>query len=161
MSNNTEPRIVRRGPFQVVGTPLFGNPLENAFCKAWELFGQIADETAWMWRGRKLYGLQIYPPKYPEPFEFTYLAGVQVRPGTRTPLRCVRKELPPSQYAVFTVTGGPKGIDDAYRLAYKEWLPSSDYIQAFPYDFEQYDKLTDAEADPSRIRVWIPIKPKK
>lgn len=161
MSDNIMVRIVNHGAFRVVGTSLFGNPLENAFCKAWDVFGQIADETSWMRRKRRLYGLQIYPPRYPKPFEFTYLAGVQATAGIRTPLRCVEKELPPSQYAVFDVKGGPKGIDEVYRRAYKEWLPSSNYVQAFPYDFEEYYRSADPEADPVRISVLIPVKKKR
>jgi predicted transcriptional regulator YdeE len=160
MSKNTEPRIVQRSAFQVVGTPLFGNPRERAFCAAWDLFGQIADETSWLRRRRKLYGLQIYPPKYPDPFEFTYLAGVEVSADTKTPLRCVRKELPLARYAVFEVRGGPKGIDDAYRYAYRGWLPTAGYEPAFPYDFEEYIKPTSPEGDPSQISVWIPIRKK-
>jgi len=158
MSEGTAPRIIRRRGFHLVGVPLFGNPLHDDFAKAWELFGQIVNETPGLRRRQRLYGLQIYPPAYPQPFEFVYLAGVQVGAGVATPLRCLRKELPPSAYAVFDVIGGPKGIDNAYRRAYKNWLPSSDYVQAFPYDFEQYDAPAGAEKDSSRISVWVPIR---
>jgi predicted transcriptional regulator YdeE len=160
MNKDSKPRIVRRGAFQVVGLPLFGNPRESAFSAAWDIFGQIADETSWLRRKGKLYGLQIYPPRYPHPFEFIYLAGVEVPADTETPLRCVRKELPPARYAVFEVRGGPKGIDGVYRYAYRDWLPASGYMQAFPYDFEEYDRPTNPETDPLRIRIWIPIKKK-
>jgi predicted transcriptional regulator YdeE len=159
--SRTEPRIVERNAFQIVGIPLFGNPLEYEFSKAWDLFGQIADETPWMRQQHTLFGLQVYPPRYPEPFEFTYLAGVQIAAGAETPIRCVRKELPASEYAVFEVNGGIKGIDDAYQRAYKDWLPSSEYVLAFPFDFEQYEGLANSESDPSEITVWIPIKARK
>jgi predicted transcriptional regulator YdeE len=157
-SGKIEVKIVWRDAFQVVGTPLFGNPRANAFSKAWDLFGQIADETPWMRRKRKLFGLQIYPPKYPDPFEFTYLAGVQIAAGRRTPFRCVRKELPASRYAVFNVIGGPGGIDKTYQYACNEWLPQSHSVRAFPYDFEEYEISEDPDADPLRISIWIPIK---
>ena len=62
---------------------------------------------------------------------------------------------------VFDVQGGPAGIDDAYRHAYRDWLPASGDLQAFPYDFEQYEKALDLEAEPSEFSVWMPIRKKE
>jgi predicted transcriptional regulator YdeE len=158
---NAKPRIIWQETFQVAGIPLFGNPREGAFRMAWHLFGLIADETPWMRQEPRLYGVQIYPPKYPNLFEFIYLAGIRIAPGMDTPIRCVRKDLPASDYAVFEAKGGVKGIDAAYGAAYRDWLPSSKYIQAFPYDFEQYDGFSSAGADPSSVSIWIPVKARK
>lgn len=152
-----DPRIVRREAFSVVGIALFGNPAREAFERAWGLFGQIADEVPWLREEQHLYGVQIYPPGYPQQFEFMYLAGVEAGTGADVPIRCVRKDLPSADYALFPVENGPQGIDAAYRYAYKDWLPSSGYDPAWPYDFEEYE-LRAGAADSSAITVWVPVK---
>jgi hypothetical protein len=74
--------------------------------------------------------VQTYPPHYPQQFEFMYLAGVKASAGADVPIRCVRKDLPSAEYALFPVENGPQGIDAPCRYAYKEWLPSSGYDPA-------------------------------
>jgi predicted transcriptional regulator YdeE len=157
---NQETRIERLGPMDLIGVTLYGNPRVVEFSVAWEHFGKVADEAAISRVGKDLYGLQIYPPWFPERFELTYMASIARGSLAKIPARMVMKTIPPGQYAVQKVAGGVSNIDRALQYLYQEYIPRHGYRVAMPIDFEKYCNVPSHNSDPVDIEVWVPIKGK-
>jgi AraC family transcriptional regulator len=70
--------------------------------------------------------------------------------------------LPAGSYAVFTVTGGLPKLGDMFMYAYQTWIPSSNYVVAYPNDYEFYevDRFKDGQVPDSELEIYIPVKPK-
>lgn len=69
------------------------------------------------------------------------------------------KELPESQYAIFSFRAKPQdSIQSTIDYIYKEWFPSSTYQlnHEAKYDFVKYGEIVD-EAGIADIEVWVPI----
>jgi len=91
--------------------------------------------------------------------EFRYFAGVEAD-TTHPPAGLIAHVLPESLYAVFTeqrrgTIGSPEGY------AYKQWLPSSEYVgnEAIRGDFEIYRNMTDIGPE-CEAEILIPVKAK-
>ena len=154
---NEAVRIETRGPMEFIGVAVFGDLESDPSDRAWSLFGEIADEASIKRIGLDLYGLRIYPPRFPEKMEWTYMACVLNEPDGEIPIRMVTKSVPSLTYAVRKVEGGVTGIDDAIIHLYRKYLPESGLQVAMPFDFEKYCGATETEVVPDEIEIWVPV----
>ena len=121
-----------------------------------DIWGKMGEMTEERFQDRDTYGIQIYHPRFPEVFEITYLAAVEVRPSEVMPERLLQKVLPESKYAIFK---SPKGLDtirEAWRYS-GHWLTESEYRRKFPYDIEVYRRSEGKAHCQSDIYVYVPI----
>lgn len=153
-----ETRIETCGPMEFVGVALYGDPESDPSDGAWSLFGEVADEASISRVGKDIYGLRIYPPKFPGKLEWSYMACLLREPDMETPIRMLTKALPECKYAVQRAAGGVMGIDDAIINLYREYIPNHGLRVAMPIDFEKYCNVTDHEKIPDVIEVWVPVK---
>jgi AraC family transcriptional regulator len=103
----------------------------------------------------------MYGNEFETEKRWTYLAGMQVSDLNCLPLGAVGVALPAATYAVFTSKGGLENIPITFQHAYHEWLPSSGYEMAFPFDFEYYDqRFHHDDPSTSEVDLYIPIRPK-
>jgi AraC family transcriptional regulator len=144
----------------LVGIAGYGSPDNMKIGDMWGRFSEVDKDIPNKINNEGTYGLMIYPPKFPNPWEFTYLAAVRVSNLNDIPIQMLGKRLPKSKYAVFSVPGGPDKIKDTYQYAYQTWLPGSEYDAAFPFDFEFYQEEKGKQQCASPLFVYIPIKPK-
>ncbi|MEW5981940.1 MAG: GyrI-like domain-containing protein [Acidobacteriota bacterium] len=147
-----------RGPMEFVGVALYGDPRTTALRRAWELFGEYADEASISRVDRDIYGLQVYHPRFPEQFELTYVAGLLREPGMPLPIRMISKSLPECTYAVQIVNGGVAGIDEALAYLYRDYIPGNGYQVGLPIDLERYCNVQNHDRCPDQIEVWVPIR---
>lgn len=152
-----ESRIENLGTIELMGVAIYGNAGTTAFCTAWELFGEVADEASLSRIGKDIYGLQIYHPRFPEEFTLTYMACLVREPEMELPARMLAKTLPGSGYAVQTVSGGTPGIDDALKHLYQDFIPGHGLKVSMPFDFERYCDVQDHESSPDKIEIWVPV----
>jgi AraC family transcriptional regulator len=109
------------------------------------------------------FGICCYTERFKQNGLFYYLAGAPVSNLEEIPLELDGKTLPASEYAVFThkgkIVGKTGSIRDAYAYAYGTWLPSSQYMNPYPYDSEYYSERFTGNEDPDTERdIYIPIK---
>ncbi len=69
----------------------------------------------------------------------------------------VTKTIPKSRYAVFTIKGGLRQIQDGVEAIYKNWVANTSYELAHGPHFEKYDEAW-AGIEASEMEIWIPIK---
>lgn len=98
---------------------------------------------------------------------FTYVIGVERKPGQPVPAGMGVVKLPAATYAVFGCVGAmPDGIQKGWHAIMGDWFPKSDYEMANPVNFELYPAFPegDERGDPSSPKcyteIWIPIKKK-
>lgn len=98
---------------------------------------------------------------------FTYVIGVEARPGIQIPEGCTLVKIPAASWAVFSCIGAmPDAIQAGWHHIMGEWLPSSDYIQYSPVNFERYpvfppgDERGDPNSPKCYTEIWIPIQKK-
>jgi AraC family transcriptional regulator len=81
-----------------------------------------------------------------------------VRNLNEIPVTLFAKTLPAAKYAVFHVTGNLSKIGEMFQYAYMQWLPSSDYEVAYPFDFEWYGEDFKGDVPESEVDLYIPIR---
>jgi AraC family transcriptional regulator len=98
---------------------------------------------------------------------FTYVIGVEVKPGVQVPEGTQKVKVPAAQYAVFECVGAmPDAIQQGWGYAMGQWFPKSEWEQAQPVNFELYPTFPagDERGDPTSPKcyteIWIPIKKK-
>jgi len=158
----TEPRIIKK-VFSLVG-------VEGDLKEVWPNFGPLLNEL-YRTVAENLHAIQglVEPARMigfwhmcPLPsggHEFRYFAGVEAD-SANPPADLIPHVLPESLYAVFTERRrGTIGSPDGY--AYKQWLPSSNYVgnEEIPGDFEIYTNMTDTGPE-CEAEILIPIRMK-
>ncbi|WDV46323.1 AraC family transcriptional regulator [Clostridiaceae bacterium M8S5] len=90
---------------------------------------------------------------------FEYYACIEVENRSNIDDDMVKKELPKSRYAVFSIKAKPQdSIESTTNYIYKEWFPSSSYQlnHEAKYDFVKYGEVVD-ENGIADIEIWVPI----
>lgn len=157
-----EPRIVDLKEFHVVGMQTFGHPANGDFSKMWAALFGCDDEVPNLINKTVSYGVGSYTKEYFVEGKWFYLAGREVANLSKVLPQMSGKTLPENKYAVFEYKG-PISSDLAklFHYIYKEWLPSSGYVLAGPYDFEKYgEQFLGPENENSIFEIYIPIKAK-
>jgi predicted transcriptional regulator YdeE len=155
---SVETRIEMHGPMEFVGVALYGDLKSEPADRAWALFGEVADEASISRIGKDIYDLRIYHPRFPDQFEWIYMACLVIESDMEVPIRMITKSLPECRYAIQKAVGGVTGIDNALIYLYQDYIPSHGLQVAMPIDFEKYCKVQDHEKCPDDIEIWVPIK---
>lgn len=88
---------------------------------------------------------------------FAYLIGWQSRPGEPLPAGMMEIAVPGGTYAVFTIHGGEKGMQDALNRIYGHWLRKSGFELSDSPVLEKYGMDWDGGEDRS-MELWLPIR---
>jgi AraC family transcriptional regulator len=167
-----EPTIVECDQIILVGMSFFGDPFassggwteENEIGRLWGRFMAYLEEHGDRIRhvvDRECgYEVHIEHPDTAAKGHYEVFAGVEVSSLEQVPAHLLVKFLPPSQYAVFTLTGEEITSDWA-RMIYHDWMPESGYEQAHQYAFQVYDERFKGmeQLAASVLDLYIPVKP--
>lgn len=110
-----------------------------------------------------LVGINDYS-NYEEPEDgqksFLYYAGAEVSNADNIPEGMIVKELPATDYVVFSYKGNCQdSMEPVAEYIYKEWFPQSTCVmnENAQYDFVRYGESMDEEGK-SLIEYWVPVK---
>ena len=160
ISLSIEPKIVELKAFNVVGMQTFGNPVDGDFDKMWNVLLNFNEEIPHLMNKTVSYGVGTYTQEHYSDDKWFYLAGREVSSLSDVSLQMVGKQIPANQYAVFEYKGAiSPELGAFFQHIYKQWLPTSGYTLAGPYDFEKYgEKFLGPLNQNSIIEIYIPIK---
>lgn len=91
---------------------------------------------------------------------FDYFAGAEVHSFDNNPALMVTKQLPASDYAVFTYKGNAQdSMEPVVNYIYKEWFPQSTFLlnEKARFDLIRYAEAAD-ENGKSLIEYWVPVR---
>jgi predicted transcriptional regulator YdeE len=164
-------RIIEQGEMIIAGMVYYGNPFwdteaapaQNEIGKLWTRFSAycenhpegikhtVDDKVGWE--------LHLGTDEYEETKEYYVMVGVEVSEIEDLPASIFAKVLPASQFAVFTLRGEEMKGNWGDTI-YEEWLPSSEYEEAYSCTIERYDEgCFRGWGDPeSEIEVWVPVR---
>ena len=154
----------------LAGMSFYGDPFETS--DAWSEENQIGrlwqrlmsyienhqDSLSWNTHQGASYEVHIFGPEIDTQGLFEVFVGLQISEVAKIPYDLTVKVLPPTAYAVFTLTG--KAIIEDWEREMMAWLGDNGYKEAYPYNFQYYDarfKGMDRIED-SQIDVYIPIE---
>lgn len=163
-------KITEEISLKLVGCVYYGDPFHSnrewsskneigilwgRFYKFYQRFGDSILKEA---LGDVAYEVHLQPDDYPETGKFYVYVGVEMKKLEEMPLEMFCKSLPLTKYAVFTFKG-----EDMFRggeYIWNEWLPNSEYDEAYPYmalayHKNQYKGMEDSE---SKVDFYVPVK---
>lgn len=165
-----EPSIIYEKNLFLVGMNFYGDPFnthtfwheENEIGHLWDRFMSFLNENPDSIKNsiKKNVFLEIFitTEKSMEIGLFEVFVGVLVDKIEEIPLNCVAKQLPATNYAVFTLKGN-EITSDWHNQIYNKWLPESEYESPYNYNIKYYDErfkdinqIKDSELD-----VYIPV----
>lgn len=168
-----EPTIISRRQLLIAGFSFFGNPfetrdpwtVENEIGRLWERYLAYASQNQkalddLLIRPSIAMELHLHHPQTKETGEYEVFIGAEVRSADGLPVELLLKVLPPSHFAVYTVSGADI-TGDWYTNYFLEWLPGSGYRIAYDGAIEVYDERFKGmdRLDESELDVWLPIHP--
>lgn len=177
MATNNFPKplkieIIDERPLKLIGCVYYGNPfhlkeewnVENEIGLLWKRFYDLYEKS-----GEKLekntvnditYEAHIQPDDYDETGKFYVYVGLEVKKIDEMPLEMFCKIFPSTKYAVFTFKG--REMFRGGEFIWKEWLPDSEYEEAYPYLILAYHKnrYFGLDNENSEVEYYIPIKSK-
>lgn len=112
------------------------------------------------------YELEIWPEKEigdtsdPAKEKFMFMVCVEVDNLDEIPPGCIGKTLPACEHAVFRYTGKPIHILKAYMYIFREWLPKSEYMMPYNYNYAYYKKCDSPHDSNTEIDICLPVKRK-
>jgi predicted transcriptional regulator YdeE len=167
-----EPQIIERGELILAGMTFYGAPFasgegwssENEIGKLWGRFNALWDRARDQITGLvdpdTAYEVHVEPPEYEETQQFYVTVGVEVDRVSPSPLELAYRVLPATTYAVFTLVGD-EIRSDWPKAIYKEWLPQSEYEEAFKFTIERYGPGFKGMDDPtSELEIMVPVRHK-
>ena len=137
--------------FTAIGIKYRGKNEQNEVPQLWETFVPRMGEIGGRVDMEVTYGVMDNFDR--ESGAFDYIACVEVEPEVDPPEGMVRHIVPDQTYAVFQCT--LPNIHDAYRHAYREWLPTSDYERSIGPEFELYGPEFHVD---QTLYLYIPVK---
>jgi AraC family transcriptional regulator len=168
-----DPTIIEQDEIKLIGSIFYGNPThtakgwdtENEIGKLWTRFMQLMQKTKDK-LGEKIikpnmnYEVHIDPIFVKEENKWYVFVCKEVKDFSDIPLEMFYKILPKTKYAIFTGKG--KDIPKTNNTIYQDWLPKSQYQEAYSYQIQAYDSerffgLSDSK---SELDFYIPIKKK-
>ena len=164
-----EPTIVEKPQMFLVGFSFFGDPFklsggwteENEIGRLWKRFEAylaqqrarikhvVADQVA--------YEVHIQHQETERTGEFEVFVGFEVAQLEDMPVELSAKILPPTTYAIFTLSGPAISSDWSKMIA--EWMSQAGYASPYPYGFQQYDERFKGvdRMDESVLDVYVPV----
>lgn len=177
MVANTPPKplkieIIDEKSLKLVGCVYYGNPfhskeewdVENEIGMLWErfykLYNKYSDNLEEITESEVTYEAHIQPDDYHETGKFYVYVGLEVKTNDKMPLEMFCKTFPFTKYAVFTFKGREMFRGGEY--IWQDWLPNSEYEEAFPYLILAYHKnrYYGLDDENSEIDYYIPLKPR-
>lgn len=150
----SEPRIVQRDGFRVVGMRITTNPMTPEIPALWKKFAPRMGDMADTAEPHVSYGvMQNFDH---EKGTLEYMAGMSVTGRAHIPDGMVSMDVPPNTYAIFEATLAT--IEAVFSHIYQTWLPQSGYEHVKAPYFERYDEQFDPADRTSLIEVYIPVK---
>ena len=165
-----EVEVIEKDQMLLVGLSFFGDPFkssagwteENEIGRLWVRFMNFLESQGARIQHIKehevSYEVHIEHPETQEKGEYEVFVGLEVAKLKDLPVELLVKVLPPTSYAVFTLTG-EEITSDWHQMIHRDWLPESGYRIAFDYAIERYDerfKGLDRIAE-SVLEVYIPV----
>ena len=165
-----EVKVIEKDQMLLVGLSFFGDPFkssagwteENEIGRLWVRFMSFLESQGARIQHIKErevnYEVHIEHPETQEKGEYEVFVGLEVSQLKDLPVELLVKVLPPTSYAVFTLTG-EEITSDWHQIIHREWLPGSSYRIAYDYAIERYDerfKGLDKIAE-SVLEVYIPV----
>lgn len=169
-----QPRIIKSSQITLVGMSFFGDPFnthagwdeDNQIGLLWKrLLGyfQKHPEVAFLSQSRVWYEVHIYSEETREKGLFEVFVGVMCAPERlpELPPQLLVKNLPATQYAIFTFEGWQ--ISSDWEKILENWLTGSEYQSSGTYNFQYYDERFKGldRLEESVLDVYIPIKKKQ
>jgi AraC family transcriptional regulator len=87
---------------------------------------------------------------------FPYLIGWEAGEGAQPPQGLVEMTIPGGKFAVFTVRGGGKDIENVMNSIYGSWLPASGRTLSDSPVLEKYGP--EWKGDRGAMEIWLPVK---
>ncbi len=157
-------------PLKLIGCVFYGDPfhsaegwsVENEIGLVWNRFLALYKKNKKMILEHQInpntsYEVHIEPEEYKETKKFYVFVGVEVKGLEIIPLEMYLKILPVTMYAKFTFQG--KQMFKGANYIYQEWLPQSNYREAFPFLIQAYDesRFKGLDNKDSELDFYIPI----
>jgi AraC family transcriptional regulator len=169
-SQNMKPKIIEKDQIILIGFNFFGDPFtspgwteENEIGRLWNRFEnyltRYGDRLKTLKNKEVGYEVWSVDEETMAKGKFDIFAGMEVEELEDVPVEVLVKILPPTKYAVFTFEGQQINSDWP-RMIYQEWLPNSEYQEAYKYNFQRYDQRFKGidNLDESVMEVHVPIK---
>ena len=149
-----EPKIVTREAFSVVGMYYRGANQGGEIPLLWQQFGPRMCEIKGVIGPENAYG--ICDNMDYDTGHFDYLAALEVASSEAIPEGMVAWTVPGGTWAVFACTLPTLG--ETYTLAYRIWVPQSEFQLRKGSDFELYDDQFNPDDPASEVFIYVPIK---
>ena len=168
-----QPKIIESKPITIVGMSFYGDPFDThagwdednqigllwkrlfAFLKKDAVFSSLSQSSAW-------YEVHIHSEETQSKGLFEVFVGVDIDLArlTELPAQLLVKNLPGTQYAIFTFEG--EEISSDWEKILETWMSESGYQSAGTYNFQYYDERFKGldRISESVLDVYIPIKKK-
>ncbi len=168
-----EPKIVTLDELLLVGMSFYGDPFAKS--SGWS----EENEIGLLWRRLKIsleknpdaikhrtqadvcYEVWTISEETEKKGMYEIFVGTAVRRLENIPVQFLIKQLPATQYAMFTLKGDDISSDWEKEI-YQGWLSNSKYQTSYNFNFQYHDhrfkginELKDSELD-----VYVPIKPR-
>lgn len=167
-----EAEIIEMDTLNLIGMEFYGlveeqkeeNPMENL----WNRFMKFSQEK-WNLIQDSVknpdlsYEVHIWnPQEIDDTGKFHVFIGLEADELDFMPLELVRKKLPSSKYAKFTLKGGE--INEWESLIYEDWFKDSEYVlqlfEGYQFHIQRYDEKRFKGIDnleDSELEVFIPV----
>lgn len=165
-----ETKIVNETSIILAGMSFYGDPFDSS--DAWSEENQIGrlwqrlmtyleshqDSLPCNMEQGASYEVHIYGPETETKGLFEVFVGLRIFEVENVPFDLAVKVLPPTTYAVFTLTG--KAIIEDWEKKMMAWLEQEGYRETYPYNFQYYDARFKGmdRIDESQIDVYIPVE---
>jgi predicted transcriptional regulator YdeE len=163
-------KIVSSDQIILLGLGFFGDPFatsggwteENEIGRLWSRFLKYcehhADRLAHVVEPGVSYELHIPHEETASTGHYEVFVGIQAAWLENVPVELSVKILPPTSYAVFTLTGQQITSED-WLYEIQAWLTASDHRQAYAYSFQRYDSRFKGldKIDESVLDVYVPV----
>lgn len=170
----TKVEIVDRREMILIGCVFYGDPFhsakgwsaENEIGLTWQRFNKLFEKNKDLIQKHRTdpnvtYEIHIEPDEYKVTKRFYIFVGVEIKKLDKIPLEMFVKILPQTKYAIFTFKG--KNMFSGGQYIWNEWLPKSNYVEAYPFLIQKYDEMRfkGLENDDSEIDYYVSVKLKK
>lgn len=159
--------VIERSPrLLLAGFSFFGDPFHShaGWTEANEI-GRLWQRLLAYWQAsdrgdppRVMYEVHIQNSETPRTGEFEVFVGHVVDSPDEVPLELCLKQLPQTDYAVFTLQGSQMQQDEPLV---DNWLRANDYRVALPFFIERYDERYQGleRLEESVLEFLVPVVP--
>jgi AraC family transcriptional regulator len=154
-----EPELIDFGPINLVGIPIFYElPDVKDLSHPWQMLmnniASLPDRVI----PEKYYQVQYWFPEQDGESLFFFLA-TEVSGFNETNIQFTAKILPEMKYLKFQHKGLSNKVGYTYQFIYEKWLPETEYILPYFFNFEHYGNLFKGPCDEESIsEIYIPVE---